>query len=190
MLMIFIDESGIHKQSGHSSFVLVYVFVKNVELLEKKIKVIEKEIGISHFHWSHFSSKRGWNVREEFLNKVSRLDFHFKVAVVKNPIYFPKVFESCLHSLITEKEIKKIVIDGKKPKWYERRLKKTLRDKEVSVKKLKTAKDEAEPALRLADALAGLVRSYYDKPTERTEHLYGLLKKKITTQLVGGQRVR
>ena len=92
--------------------------------------------------------------------------------------------------LIIERKIKKIIIDGKKPKWYERKIKKVLRDRGVSVKKLRTLYDEASPGLRLSDALAGLTRAYYDKPTKTIEELYKLLENKITAQLVSGQRTR
>lgn len=187
---IFIDESGIQQKDGHSIVVLVYVSVEDLESLEKQIKEIEKQLHIRKFHWSDFGSRRGWKIREEFLRRVSGLEFTFRVAVFQNPVYFPEAFEHCLEHLITERKIKKIVIDGKKPKWYERRIKKFLRDRRVSVKKLRTAKDETSPGLRLSDALAGLIRAYYDKPTETVEKLYKLLQNKITAHLVSGQRTR
>ncbi len=69
-------------------------------------------------------------------------------------------------------------------------MKKILRDKEISVKKLRTLNDETAPILRLADGLAGLIHSYYDNKTERVEKLYNLFTKKITAQLVGGQKAQ
>lgn len=189
-MLIFIDESGIHKKEKHSVIVLVYVCVEDIKNLENDIEKIEKDLGIVNFHWSDFGSKHGWKIRKEFLRKASRLNFTFKIAVVKNPIYFPSVFEYCLEYLIIEKKIKKIIIDGKKPEWYEKRLKKTLRDKGISVKKIRTLNDESSAGLRLVDALAGLIRSHYDKPTETVENLYKLFENKITAQLVGGQKTR
>ena len=189
-MTIFIDESGIQQKDGHSIVVLVYVCIEDLEPLEKQIKEIEKALHIRKFHWSDFGSKRGWKIREGFLRKVSTLEFTFKVGIVQNPVYFPKVLERCLEHLIIERKIKKIIIDGKKPKWYERKIKKVLRDRGVSVKKLRTLYDEASPGLRLSDALAGLTRAYYDKPTKTIEELYKLLENKITAQLVSGQRTR
>jgi hypothetical protein len=101
-----------------------------------------------------------------------------------------KELEHCLQYLIIEKKIKKIILDGKKPKWYERRIKKILREKGVSIKKLRTLNDQSSAGLRLADALAGLVRHYHDRPTDTVKRLYQLLTNKITAQLVDGQKTR
>lgn len=189
-MVIFIDESGIEKSIGHSVFVLVYVCVENIEKLEKAIEEIEKNLKIERFHWADFGSNYGWKIRENFIKKVSFLSFNFKFAVIDNPIYLPKTFEDLLRYFIVEKNIKKIVIDGKKPKWYQRDLKKILRDKGISVRKIRTMHDESSPTLRLADGLAGLIRSYYDKPTERVEKLYSLFENKITAHKVSGQSVQ
>ena len=129
-MLIFIDESGIHKKEKHSVIVLVYVCVENIENLEREIEKIEKDLNIINFHWSDFGSKFGWQIRREFLERASKLNFTFKIAIIKNPIYFPVTFKYCFEYLIIEKKIKKIVIDGKKPKWYEKQFKKTLRDKD------------------------------------------------------------
>jgi len=82
---------------------------------------------------------------------------------------------------------KAIYIDGKKPRWVELRLKKVLRDKGISVKKLKTLRDESSPGIRLADALAGVSRAYYDNPKGKAGVLWKKINHKITAQLVGGQ---
>jgi hypothetical protein len=189
-MLIFIDESGIHKSIDHSVIALVYVCVDDLGHLEEKIKKIESDLGIENFHWSDFGSKRGWQIRKDFLRRTSELNFTLKVAVMEDPVDLPADFENCLEHLIIEKKITKIIIDGEKPKWYERRFKKVLRDKGVSVKKMRMLNDESSPGLRLVDALAGLIRSYYDKPTAETKALFRLFEKKITAQLVGGQMAR
>lgn len=86
-----------------------------------------------------------------------------------------------------EKNFKAIYVDGKKPRWVELRLKKVLRDKGISVKKLKTLRDESSPGIRLADALAGVTRAYYDNPKGKAAPLWKKISHKITAQLVGGQ---
>lgn len=189
-MLIFIDESGIHKKEKHSTIAFVYVCVGDAENLENEIEKIEENLNIKNFHWSDFGSKFGWQIRKEFLRRASELNFTFKIAIIKNPIYFPATFKYCLEYLITEKKIKKIIIDGKKPKRYEKQLKKILRDKGVSIKKLKTLNDQSSAGLRLADALAGLMRSHCDNPTKTTKDLYKLFENKITAQLVGGQKTR
>jgi len=77
-----------------------------------------------------------------------------------------------------EENIKKIVIDGRKPKWYSLKLKKILRDKEISVKKVVTIrKEESSPGIRVADCLAGLVRYYHDNPESIVKNWYNRFKK-------------
>lgn len=179
--MIFIDESGIHKVEGYSTVVLVYVETQNLEKLEQGIRKIEKDLRIYSFHWAD----ERWLIRGKFLQRIGRLKFSFKVAILQNPIRIDKEIENILRHLIVEKNIRKILIDGKKPKWYERRLKKILRDKGISVKKLKTVRrEESESGLRLADCLAGFIRYYLEHPdNEMAEKCYKKLRKKITVQL-------
>lgn len=62
-----------------------------------------------------------------------------------------------------------------------------LRDKGISVKKLRTLRDESSPGIRLADALAGVTRAYYDDPKGKAAPLWKKIRHKITAQLVGGQ---
>lgn len=56
------------------------------------------------------------------------------------------------------------MIDSRKPKWYSLKLKKVLRDKGISVKKVITVrKDESSPGIRVSDCLAGLFRNSSQK---------------------------
>jgi hypothetical protein len=84
-----------------------------------------------------------------------------------------------LHTIV-EKNIRTIYIDGKKPKWFENRIKKILRDKGLSVKKLQTVKSSQYAGTRLADMVAGLARTYYDKKNlDKIKKYYKRLEKKI-----------
>ena len=51
-MIIFIDESGIHKHRGHSTSAVVYVEVKNLESFKNKLKKIEEGLKINYFHWA------------------------------------------------------------------------------------------------------------------------------------------
>ena len=51
-MIIFIDESGIHKKVDHSTFALAYVEFKNYAAIEKQILKIEKDLQLKTFHWS------------------------------------------------------------------------------------------------------------------------------------------
>lgn len=175
-MFIFIDESGIHKSTDHSTFVLVYIQIDDYDKLEREVKAIEVKLKIENFHWAHTV----WEVKEMFLEKVLKLDFKAKIAVIKNPVNPAKEIERVMSHMIIERNIKAIYIDGRKPKWYERRIKKILRDKGISVRKLQTVKDTQYAGIRLADMVAGLSRSYFDnKNLERVEKFYKQLKNKV-----------
>ena len=175
-MLIFIDESGIHKNVDNSSFVLVYIQIKDYNFLESKIKEIEKKFKIDYFHWS----KIPWKKKEGFIDSVLNLDFKVKVAVLKNPINPTIELERILSHMIIEKNIKDIYIDGKKPKWYERKIKKIIRSKNILIKKIRTVDDRQYAGIRLADMIAGLTRSYFDnKNMDKIFKYYKKLEKKI-----------
>ena len=185
-MIVFIDESGTHKQDGHSTTAVVYIEVDYDQEFNEKIREIEKELRLNSFHWS----EERWDVREKFLTQISKLDFNAKVAVFKNPVKQDKMLEIVFQYLITETKIRTIFLDGKKPKWYELSLKKVLRDKGISVKKLKTVNDKSQPGVQVADCLAGLVRRHYDNQNEENPRKwFEKLKrdKKLTMQLLFGE---
>ena len=175
-MLVFIDESGIHKDVDYSTFVLVYIEIENYNQLEKEIEKIERELKIDCFHWK----KTVWNVKKKFMDRMLGLDFNVKIAVIKNPINSAMELERVLIQMIVEKNIRNIYIDGKKPKWYERKIKKILRDNGVSVRKLKMVKSTQYAGIRLADMVAGLSRSYFDKKNlKKISAYYQKLRKKI-----------
>lgn len=178
-MFIFIDESGIHKRIDHSSFALVYVGIKDEKLINRKIESIEKSLGIHNFHWADFGSERGWSIRKSFVMKILKLPFYFKYSIVHNPIYPQRELNESIVSLLTEDDIDSVYIDGKQPRWYEIQVKKSLQAKGFSVRKLKTVRSESYPAIRLADALANVVRLYHDDSTKTAKELYELIKFKI-----------
>lgn len=182
-MVIFIDESGIHKQTGHSTTAVVYVEVDNLEKFEEKLKNIEKDLKISFFHWA----EERWLMKNKFLSRVMDLNFTVKVAIFENPVKQASMIEVVFRHLIVEKDITTIVIDGEKPKWYEHKLKKVLRDKGIAAKKLRTVRSKSEVGIQLADALASLIRYYHDNPEEKdAKKWFFKLKrdKKITFELL------
>ncbi len=182
-MTIFVDESGIHKQIDHSAFSLVYVVTENRDQLEKSIVDIEQHCRVSTFHWTD----QPWKIREQFLREVTKLSFAVKIAIFRNPTRTSEALEHLLQHLLIERHFDSLILDGKKPKWIERRIKKVLRDKGISVKNLRTVRRDSSPGVRLADAFAGLTRAYYDNPDGKAAVLWSFAKKRITTQLLGGQ---
>ena len=164
----------------------IAVTVEDRDYIEREITKIEQRHRIPEFHWVN----EPWKLRAAFLSDAARLPFTVKVAIFRNPISPVPALEWSLKHVLVEKRFYAILIDGEKPKWVERQLKKTLRDKGISVRKLKTVRRSASPGIRLADAIAGLVRAYYDDPQGKAKPLWENIRKKITTQLVGGQTDR
>lgn len=103
-MVIFIDESGIHKQIGHSTASVVYVEVKNLEKFESKLKKIETDLKISYFHWA----EERWFMKNKFIERIFDLDFTVKVAVFENPVKPDSMLEVVFQHLITEKNINSI----------------------------------------------------------------------------------
>lgn len=174
-MIISIDESGIHKQNGKSVIAFVCVAVKNLEVVERLVLNAEKMSGIHGFHWAH----RNWQMRQRFIEGIAGGDFIIKVAYVENPITLDKALTEALEYLIEEPYISQILIDGDKPKTYARRLKKVLRDKGITAKKIRSVNDQSYPIIRVADAVAGVTRAAYDSPKGKAAVLLALLESKI-----------
>jgi len=173
-MFVFIDESGIHKAVEHSTFVLVYIEIKDHDEVISKFEELEKHFNIDHFHWSEVV----WKIKEQFIGKVLKLDFKAKIAVIKNPINSSEELEKALVHLLVERDVTRVFIDGKKPKWYERKIKKVLRDKGMSIRKLHTVNSRQYPGVRLADLVAGLSRAHFDGRNQKVEKYYERLEKK------------
>ncbi len=122
-------------------------------------------------------------MRESFTRELLRADFGVRVALFTNPIDIDAAMEQALTFLIPEPHVHRVIIDGLKPKEYASHLKKVLRDKGVTVKKLRTETDHARPALRLADCFAGLVRHHAEDPAGRTRALYEELQARVDATL-------
>ncbi len=154
-MVIFIDESGTHKQTGYANVAIVYIEIKNLEKTEKQLVKILKKLNLEVFHWAD----QGWKVREKFFSKLAEINFTFKIAIFENPAATDLMIEVVFQHLITEKEIVNIFIDGKKPRWYENKLKKVLRDKAISINNLSKVRNERfHVGIQLGDALERIVK--------------------------------
>lgn len=178
-MIISIDESGIHQQDGKSIIALVYVEVTNCEATEQLVLNAEKTTGIQGFHWAH----RNWRMRETFIQGIAKGDFRVKLAYITNPMVLDTALPEALQHLLVERHISQIFIDGDKPKHYIHQLKKVLRDKGISVKKIRAVNDEAYPLVRLADAIAGVARATYDEPQGKAAPLFKLIQSKVELRI-------
>ncbi len=177
MFYIYIDESGVGKKDGKTSIALVYLHVEDVEKLNEAVLNVEKLMKIDYFHWAH----AGWKVRKQFIETICRESFMVKIALLNNPVTESSDYEKAFVSMITENDIGMIIIDGKKSRKYERRIKKLFTYKMISMRKLRTVNDHGYPALRVADAIAGLIRYTNEQPNVIVAtQLYRLIQKKIS----------
>ena len=161
---VFIDESGIHKQDGVSAIAMVFVIPEWRSELEKAILEAETSLKISSFHWANHK----WSIRMGFLNKILTRGFadkmQIQVFIKNNPLYYYDFLSSSLEIIVKSKKIWQITFDGQKTRRYERRMEDILRDNNISTRMLKIQNDQSSPLLRLADAMAGLTRFYFENP--------------------------
>jgi hypothetical protein len=180
-MVFLLDESNIHSQEGISSVALIHVdSLEGLHAFDAHVLAAENRLRIRPFHWW----KSNWRTRGNFLREVIAFDFGIRVALFHNPINIESVLEQALPYLITEREVHRLIVDGSKPKEYASRLKKVLRDKGITVKKLRTEADHARPALRAADCVAGVVRYHAENPTDiRGTGLYAMLLSHVDVTL-------
>jgi hypothetical protein len=174
-MYVFIDESGTNKPSGQCVFVAVLIEAHKLADVSDMIEVAEGLSKTNIFHWRGKPPA----VREEFITLLSRIDFVARYVVLNSPLKnYNDVLKDLLISSCLGINMTKIIVDGRKSKSYERHLKMVLRSNGVSTKKLKTAADEAYPGIRVADALAGLIRTHSNRPTATSVKLINELRKR------------
>ncbi|HZM64578.1 MAG TPA: DUF3800 domain-containing protein [Candidatus Saccharimonadales bacterium] len=175
-MILSIDESGTHRQNGYSIVALICITDHDaLYKLDQQIVALERSIGTTNFHWAY----KGWPFRRDFVNGLAALDFSIRLIQLPNPVKLDQALAETLPYVIPEKRVERLFIDGKKHKQYVRTLKKILRDKNITAKKIKTVNDDAYPTIRIADAVAGVVRYYLDNPNKEAAKLYKAIESKI-----------
>jgi hypothetical protein len=174
--IVYIDESNISANIGHSVYASIFIICSNKELVSLEMANIEKDLKISYTHWVDMP----WRLRVRFSERIKKLDFVCKVAVCVNPIEQENSLEYFLTQIINkENNIYRITIDGKKGKRYEQKLKHRLKNHGFILKDIMFLDDKKEILIRLADFMAGLVRSYTDDKNRYNQYMFETLKHKI-----------
>ena len=174
--IIYVDESNILSKTGHSVYVGVFIFYVHKDIISDKVFSIESDLKISYTHWSEMP----WKLRMMFAENISNLDFVCKVFICENPITQHKVLQDFLLKIKNiEDSVIKIIIDGKKGKKAEEKLKKFLKNNGFNPGDLKFVDDKKEVLVRLADFIAGTYRSYLDNKNKENVYIFNLLKHKI-----------
>ncbi len=173
--IIYIDESGISSQTGDSVYVSLYIeFNKQIDV-SNEITKIEKQLKISYTHWNEMP----WKLRLKFAEKIKDLDFEVKAMVYSKPLLPDRGLKISLFEFVKNSGVSYMFIDGKKNKKYEKELKSLLRDRGIKVYGLKIVDDKKESLIRLADFIAGSIRSYIDFSNKYSIFIFNLLKDKI-----------
>lgn len=159
----YVDETG-QDTCGKLFIVVSIVIEKEKEILSEDLEKIEIQSGKYLRKWI----KTDKIIREKYLNAVLSLN------KIKNKVYFQMfketksyqdlmilVIAKSINRYVEQQEIRQyqatIIIDGLK-KTETRKVSKALRDLGTKVHKVRGIKDESDPIIRLADALAGMVR--------------------------------
>lgn len=160
---------------GHSVHVSLYIEFNNRLDLSNEITKIEKQLKISYTQWTEMP----WKLRLKFAEKIKDLDFEVKALVYSNPILPEAGLRISLFEFAKDSGIASIFIDGKKNKGYEKELKALLRNRGIKVYDLRIIDDKKESLIRIADFMAGLIRSYTDFSNKYSIFIFNLLKDKI-----------
>lgn len=177
--IISIDESGITSKTGYSVYVFIFIKIKDYVSISKNIIQIEKELNLDYIHRNEMS----WKIRHRAAQKLQSLNFTVRAAVHQNPIIPDIAFKaSLIHVFIEINHAYRIFVDGIKNKEYKTQINKLLKSKNMKTYKIKFVSDKTEPTLRLADFIAGSIRSFLDD-TDNTsaELIFKTFKHKIIT---------
>jgi hypothetical protein len=172
----YVDESGQHTQGAF--FVIAVVIVNSIELRdegERMLLEIEKKTGKESTKWS----KTNYVKKDRYIRAIATM------PKLKNCLFCSIYTDTRDYVNLTigtiaqviEKNVPdideyrvKIVVDGMNKKEAEQAAK-LLNERVAVSKKVRGAKDESSPWIRLADAIAGFRRdAYEDKPY--TQNLY------------------
>jgi len=180
----FVDETG-QDTKGEMFIVSVVVTDEEYERINKALIEIEQR-----------SNKR--------LDKWRKARFKYRLAyiqaIIANPlltgaIFFSHYTESQDYFELTVETTARaiqfkaapmqpatIVVDGLSGQSIDR-FKKSLRQRQINTRKVRGVRDESEPIIRLADAVAGFVRDFIEGQAYAAEHYEQAVKSGVLREL-------
>jgi hypothetical protein len=178
-LYCYVDETG-QDTLGRIYIVVAVASLQPREQLYEALEAAERQSGKGKRKWHHNSTQK----REAYIVKV----FQAKVRI---RIYY-QVFDgpelsyemttllataNAINSYVKHEDIANykatVIIDGL-PRTMQGRVGKLLRNAGIKTKSVRGERDETNPGIRLADAVAGLLRQAY----EGSAH-FGKIKKEL-----------
>ena len=179
-LYCFVDETGQDTKGGWF-LVTVVIVEKDKDMIEQRLVDIERESKKSKTKWH----RAKFYQREAYINKI------IEFTKLKRSIYYSayqnSIFYYDLITLTTAKAIydkasdnyrADILIDGL-AKNLEKKVAVSLRRLNIKTAKVKGARDESSPLIRLADAISGLIRDAFEGNSWSKQKVKQLINKEI-----------
>ena len=163
-LYCYVDESG-QDTKGQWFLVAIVLLSDDRDKIALKLKLVEQESGKFKTKWHKSKHQQ----RIKYLNgivKIKELKSSLYYSIYKNTILFTDSIALTTAKVISVQNLQdyqaQIVIDGLR-KNLQRQFSATVRKLGIKTTKVKGARDESDPIIRLADTIAGLLRDYYEK---------------------------
>jgi len=168
-LYCYVDETG---QDANSKFFIAVVAISGDDqhILREKLIQIEKKAKTGHRKWHKSKPERRLAYLQQVLNeRICENGVHFGSFPKPLPYFLPilEILETAIKSKAEKNYQTIIFIDGiDKKKAAE--LTNALRIRGIKLSFIRTARDESEPLIRLADMWAGCLRgAFLEKKDEK-----------------------
>lgn len=163
-LYCYVDETG-QDTEGKWFLVVVTILSRDKDKIEDLLVKIERESGKFKTKWHRAKYRQ----RKKYFEKILEtdiLDLALYYSIYEDSILFADLIARTTAKAIKDYSRKSykanIVIDGL-GKNLERQFAASVRKLGITTEKVKGARDESSPFIRLADAVAGLLRDNYEK---------------------------
>ena len=158
-LYVHADEWGQHVSAKH--FIVVTIITdQELGVLRRRLRDIEKSTGVGKKKWKKTRSKNRMNFLEQVVDRgIGKDEVYFGIYKKPIPFFMPllEVMEQGIkHKASGRDYLAKVWVDGIDKKKSQE-LTSALRVRGISLSKVKSKRDEAEPIIRLADRWAGCI---------------------------------
>ena len=161
-LYCYVDEAG--QDAGSEFFVVVAIVNHNdQETLRKRLTDVEELAQTNHLKWHKISYPRRIQylslILEQKIAKGSVFTAHYQKPI---PYFFPmlEILEKSIKAVAQKPYRASVYVDGI-DRYKAKQLTNALRATGLSLRGVKSKRDESEPLIRLADMWAGCIRNAY-----------------------------